>query len=153
MDGARRPHYRPVTTAASDSTSLSHPILVVEDDLDAQIIFADRLRWEGYEVICVSSGIEAWELLSRGFVPGLMVLDVMLPGMEGTELRRRMLRDKTMSLIPIIVVTAVSGMIRCVLPKVEAFFRKPVPLDDLIDVVARYAKPVRKTKRLPQPVE
>lgn len=133
------------TLALSEAAALSQPILVVEDDLDAQIIFADRLRWEGYDVISVGSGLEAWELLSRGFIPKVMILDVMLPGMEGTELRRRMLRDKKMSLIPIIVVTAVSGMMRCVLPKVEAFFRKPVQLDELVDVIARYANPRART--------
>lgn len=121
----------------------SNVVLVVEDDPDAQTIFADRLRWEGYEVVCASSGLEAWDLMVRGLRPRILVLDIMLPGMEGTELRKRMLRDASMATIPIVVVTAISGMIRCVLPNIAAFFRKPVPLDEMVDVIAKHARPTR----------
>lgn len=124
------------------------PVLVVEDDPDAQTIFADRLRWEGYEVVCASSGLEAWQLMSHGLRPRVVVLDIMLPGMEGTELRKRMLGHVALSQIPIVVVTALSGMLRCVLPSIAAFFRKPVPLDEMVDVIARHAKPSRKSGSL-----
>jgi CheY-like chemotaxis protein len=134
------------TQPSPTAIDLSNVVLVVEDDPDAQTIFADRLTWEGYQVVCVNSGTEAWELLTHGFRPRVVILDVMLPGMEGTELRQRMLRDRTMAEIPIVVVTAISGMIRCVLPNLAAFFRKPVPLDELVDVVARHAKPTARPR-------
>jgi CheY-like chemotaxis protein len=124
-------------------------VLVVEDDPDAQNIFADRLRWEGYEVVCVSNGLEAWQLLCDGLRPRAIVLDIMLPGMEGTELRQRMLRDPSMGNIPIVVVTAIGGMLRCVLPNIAAYFRKPVPLDEMVEVIARHARPMRKSGSTP----
>jgi urea transport system substrate-binding protein len=113
-------------------------ILVVEDDSDARELFADRFQLEGYKVVTAATGTEAWELLTRGLVPCAVILDVMLPGMDGTELRARMLRDSALVDVPVIVVTAVGGLVRHAFPNVTAFYRKPVQLEQLVEIVTKH---------------
>ena len=118
-------------------------VLVVEDDPDALAILCDRLRWEGYEVTCTSSGTEAWKLLEGGFRPAVMILDIMLPGIDGVALRKLMLRTRSTGEIPVIVTTAMSGMTQAVVPGVAGYFTKPVPLDELVECVARHTTPIK----------
>jgi DNA-binding response OmpR family regulator len=110
-------------------------LLIVEDDTDASAILADRFRFEGYEVTCAANGSDAWLLFVKGFRPDAMILDVMLPGIDGVALRNRMLTDPELARIPIFVVTAVGGMVRASLQGVAGFFRKPVPLEPLVESV------------------
>lgn len=113
-------------------------LLIVEDDPDAADILADRFRFEGFEVTCTDSGSEAWVLFLRGLRPDAVILDIMLPGMDGVALRNRMMNDPELSRIPIFVVTAVGGLVRSSLPGVAGFFRKPVPLEPLVESVSAH---------------
>ena len=83
-------------------------LLIVEDDPDASDILADRFRFEGFEVTCTDSGSDAWVLFLRGLRPDAVILDIMLPGMDGVALRNRMMNDPELSRIAIFVVTAVA---------------------------------------------
>jgi two-component system, chemotaxis family, chemotaxis protein CheY len=117
--------------------------LIVEDDPDALAIIVDRLHWEGYEVVTATNGADAWTFLQAGYRPAVVILDVMMPGVDGVALRKMMLKSRATSEIPVIVVTAMGGLTRTVMPNVAAFFSKPVPLEELVDSVARYAAPTR----------
>lgn len=77
-------------------------VLVVEDDPDTQQMLVMILASEGYEVLQASNGTLALELL-RKMGPDLMLLDWMLPGMDGLEVCRR---SREISSIPIIMLTA-----------------------------------------------
>lgn len=79
-------------------------ILVVEDDEDVAQMIAHFLRQEGYEVDVLYDGAEAWERIHPEYA--LIVLDVMLPGMDGFELCRRVREQAALKHIPILFLTA-----------------------------------------------
>jgi DNA-binding response OmpR family regulator len=77
-------------------------VLVVEDDANVAEVLTRYLRREGYEVICLDDGLAALEL-ALADPPDLAVLDIMLPGMSGLELCRRLRAEMD---VPIIMLTA-----------------------------------------------
>lgn len=80
-------------------------VLVVDDEKDLVELVSYNLQRSGYAVITSGSGSEALEL-ARQHKPDLVVLDLMLPGMEGTEVARRMKADPSTAGIPIVMLTA-----------------------------------------------
>ena len=82
---------------------MSHVVLVVEDETDIRKILCFNLRSEGYEVLEAGSAEKGMKLMS-GQV-SLILLDVMLPGMSGFEMARK-LREHDGSTVPIIFMTA-----------------------------------------------
>lgn len=86
-------------------------ILVVDDEQDLCEILLYNLRAAGYEAEAAYSGEEAWDKIvnsqsSNSPCYGLLILDVMMPGMSGFELARRLKNDEQTSHIPIIFLTA-----------------------------------------------
>lgn len=80
-------------------------LLVVEDDGDIRELISFNLEMCGYEVIRASDGMEGWEK-AKEEKPDLMVLDLMLPGMDGFEVCRRLKSDKATQSVPVIMLTA-----------------------------------------------
>ncbi len=80
-------------------------ILVVEDEADILEVIEYNLKREGYRVICVPDGEEG-VAMARSTAPQLILLDLMLPGLDGIEVCRRLKGDSVTGDIPIIMVTA-----------------------------------------------
>ena len=80
----------------------NHKILVVDDEIDIADFIGDYLTGEGYEVIKAYDGINALDKI-RQDLPDLVILDVMLPGMDGFEVCKQI---RTESAIPVLMVTA-----------------------------------------------
>jgi diguanylate cyclase (GGDEF)-like protein len=80
-------------------------ILVVDDNKDNIEIIATRLRYRGYEILEAGDGEQALALV-REAAPDLILLDVMLPDIDGYEISRRIKGDEHLPFIPIILVTA-----------------------------------------------
>ncbi|MBR9989429.1 MAG: diguanylate cyclase [Gemmatimonadetes bacterium] len=80
-------------------------ILVVDDNQDNIEIIATRLRYRGYEILEAGDGEQALALV-REAAPDLLLLDVMLPDIDGYEISRRIKGDAGLPFIPIILVTA-----------------------------------------------
>jgi two-component system, OmpR family, alkaline phosphatase synthesis response regulator PhoP len=83
-------------------------VLVVEDDNDLSDLVAHHLRREGYDVTSVNDGARAVEL-TRADPPALIILDLMLPGLPGLEVCRRIRSQPQTAGVPIIMVTARSS--------------------------------------------
>jgi len=83
-------------------------ILVVDDEPAAQDVIATRIETAGYGVRTASTGEEAIEQVKKR-KPDLIVLDVMLPGLNGYEVAQILRQDKGSQNIPIIMVTAKAG--------------------------------------------
>jgi diguanylate cyclase (GGDEF)-like protein len=83
-------------------------ILVVDDEPAIVDVLEDHLQSEGYDTCHAYSGEEALASLAN-FVPDLVILDVMLPGMNGYEVCRIMQADVRFNHIPVIMLTAQSG--------------------------------------------
>ena len=80
-------------------------IMVVDDEEDIQELVRYNLERNGYEVSCVSSGEETLDEI-RSFRPDLLILDLMLPGIDGFEVCRTLKNDPKTEHIPIIMLTA-----------------------------------------------
>jgi diguanylate cyclase (GGDEF)-like protein/PAS domain S-box-containing protein len=83
-------------------------ILIVDDQPTNRRVLEALLAPEGYTTLSVGSGQEALDLIA-GRAPDLILLDVMMPGIDGHEVARRLKADPSTSSIPIIMVTAVIG--------------------------------------------
>lgn len=84
---------------------MKHKLLVVDDEPDAIELIAFNLRNAGYETITADNGEDALKK-ARVFLPSLIVLDVMMPGIDGLEVCKILRRDPLTTSIPIIMVTA-----------------------------------------------
>jgi signal transduction histidine kinase len=117
-------------------------VLVVDDvPVNVRLLTA-ILKVEGYEVITAGSGPEALER-SLDSAPDVILLDVMMPGMDGFEVCRRLRADEATSHIPIVMVTALQGLedrVRALETGADDFLSKPV---DEVEVVARVRSLVR----------
>jgi len=80
-------------------------ILVVEDEADIRRVMELNLSAEGYEVSCAGDGLEGLELIRR-LRPDLVLLDLMLPGLNGLEICRQLKAEEATRQIPLIMVTA-----------------------------------------------
>lgn len=89
----------------SMAAAVSGRILVVDDNQDNIEIIATRLRFRGYEILEASDGTQALQHV-RDSAPDLILLDVMLPDIDGYEISRRIKGADDLPFIPIILVTA-----------------------------------------------
>ncbi len=81
-------------------------VLIVDDDKDIQAAIKMILELHGYVVNCVSNGKEALEVLTRGPAPSVILLDLMMPVMDGFEFMKMMEGGHINPKVPIIVMTA-----------------------------------------------
>ena len=113
-------------------------ILVVDDDRDIRETLQEILEYEGYGVATANNGADALTK-ARHEHPRLILLDLFMPVMDGVEFRRHQLADPELAPIPVVVVSAASGLADRVRPmSVAAHLEKPLQIDQLFEVVARY---------------
>jgi CheY-like chemotaxis protein len=84
-------------------------ILIVDDDPIIRDVLVEALQDEGYDVISCRDGQEALEVVSEQ-APDLILLDLMMPRVDGWEFRQRQLADESLREIPVIVLTAARGL-------------------------------------------
>jgi CheY-like chemotaxis protein len=112
-------------------------LLLVEDDDDAREGLAALLRRRGYVVRTAENGAEALDRLNRGGpLPSLILLDLMMPVMNGWEFRQAQLGDPRLCRIPVLVLTG--GTPRDPGGALQAFqyLKKPIDPDELVAVIA-----------------
>ncbi len=114
-------------------------MLVVDDELDIREAVTEVLSYEGHEVFTASEGEEAL-VKCRSLQPDLVLLDLMMPGMNGWDFRRAQLRDPSIAGIPVVVLSAL-GRVSTI--DALAFLPKPFGLDELLELVRRAARPGR----------
>jgi two-component system sensor histidine kinase/response regulator len=106
-------------------------ILVVDDDDDVRTSLQMVLEIEGYEIVTAGNGVEALALLrALPKLPDLVILDLMMPVMNGYEFVQQVRSDELLQELPILVATA--GTLQEPLLGVEGMLPKPVQLDDLL---------------------
>lgn len=120
------------------SSAVAHcPILIVEDDADLREMMAQLLTLEGFHTTTVANGREALEYLSRGDRPEVILLDLMMPVMDGWEFRRQQEADPSLAGVPVIVLSALDQS-RASDVHATHFLKKPLDFDRLLDLVRRY---------------
>ena len=80
-------------------------ILVVEDEIQLRNVICMYLKKEGYTVLETDNGLEALSIAERE-IPKLMILDIMLPGLSGYEVCKRLKSDKIMKKIIVVILSA-----------------------------------------------
>jgi CheY-like chemotaxis protein len=111
-------------------------VLVVDDDPDVREAIGMLLEDEGYEVSSCGDGRRALELMHHQPQPNLVILDLMLPNMDGWELRSRQRADLALAKIPVIAISADSSP-KALSIHADAFLQKPVHAVDLLHTVDR----------------
>ncbi len=109
-------------------------ILVVEDERDIREAVAEVLADEGYDVVGACDGEDAIEKL-HACHPGVVLLDLMMPRMNGWEFRAAQRRDPEISGIPVIVVSALGQQAEL---DADGYLQKPFVLDRLLTVVRQH---------------
>jgi DNA-binding response OmpR family regulator len=109
-------------------------ILVADDEEDLRELVSYRLTRSGYDVIAAGDGQEALELAAE-HTPDLMVLDVMMPKLDGYELTRRVRAEAALRSIPVILLTArsqESDIDRGFEVGADDYLKKPFNPDELV---------------------
>lgn len=115
-------------------TKATHQVLIVDDD--SRNIFALKavLKAKGFDCVTATSGPEGIKMLSGEHMIGIVLLDMMMPEMDGYE-TLRIIRAGSMKAIPVVAVTAqamVGDKEKCLEAGADAYVSKPVDIDQLM---------------------
>lgn len=125
---------------------MSNPLaLIVEDEYDISIVFAKAIQAAGFETEIIRDGSVALSWLASA-KPDLVLLDLNLPGVEGTQILKHIRADPRLTKINVIVATAYSHMAESLQDAADWVFFKPVSFSDLRDLAARFSSGVRSSK-------
>lgn len=80
-------------------------VVVADDDADIRELVTFKLQQAGYEIDAVADGAQAWATISEA-PPRLAVLDVMMPGLSGLDVLRKVREDERTKTVPVILLTA-----------------------------------------------
>ncbi len=120
---------------------MTKKILVIEDDNSIRELLAELLETEGYIVRSDANGKEGLQSLKNGFAPDLILVDLMMPIMDGYAFREEQLKKPDWAKIPTIVMSAEAGAKEKLKHyHVTAFLSKPVELDLILNTVALHLK-------------
>ncbi len=126
----------------NESAETRGTLLLVEDDYDIREALSGILRDEGYIVRGASNGVEGLDALRADPNVDLIILDLMMPVMDGWAFRAVQRDDAVFGRIPVLVLSADGGARERVHALgAVAFLRKPVQLDALLDTVAANVRP------------
>ncbi|KKM08698.1 hypothetical protein SY88_22940 [Clostridiales bacterium PH28_bin88] len=112
-------------------------VLVIEDEPGIAMVLREVLREEGHNVITVPNGVSGLERLRRAPVPEIVLVDLVMPRMNGRAVVEAMRSDPMLQDIPVIIIT---GSLPCAenLPpegSYQAFISKPFDLTDVLETV------------------
>jgi CheY-like chemotaxis protein len=114
---------------------MSKKILVVDDEADVRAFLTAVLNKHGFETVTANDGHQALELIqSQSF--DLVTLDLMMPNKTGTDFYRKVVKDKDLSQIPVIIVSGLPGR-HLAVKEPAAVFDKPIDPDAFIAAVEK----------------
>ncbi len=123
---------------SSNSSEREQPILIVDDDPGMRTMLQTVLEYEGYRVEVARNGQEALEWLTQ-FKPSLILLDLMMPVMDGWQFLEEIQKDMLQPILPIVVLSAsreLARVAKCL--GVKAFLPKPFDLEKLLQFVRQF---------------
>ncbi len=112
-------------------------MLVVDDDRDIRDVLTDALEAEGYRVVTAADGQEALDWLRSGVErPCVILLDLMMPRLDGIQFRTEVMNDPALAVLPVVVLSADPSIIMTAKSlNFAGSLRKPVPLEALLAAV------------------
>jgi CheY-like chemotaxis protein len=117
----------------------SGSVLVVDDDADIRDSIGDILELRGYEVTRAANGREALDRLRNGPRPCVILLDLMMPVLNGWEFREQQKSDQALASVPVVVISGDGSTDqKAASIGVQEYLRKPLELSAILDVVRRH---------------
>jgi len=118
-------------------------VLIVDDDRAIHSSLGEMLRDEGYATAVASDGGAALRLLRAGLRPGAILLDLMMPVMDGWDFRADQMKDPTLKEIPVIVLSGTGFSRETIREQLDGadFVRKPPNVTDVLDALTRSCRP------------
>jgi CheY-like chemotaxis protein len=113
---------------------MNHTVLVVDDDDNLRETICDMLVGEGYKALAACNGQEALSVLRANAPPCLILLDLMMPVMNGWEFLDAQIKDPVLALIPVVVLSASHDPAGPAVTKIT----KPVDFKTLAQAIAKY---------------
>lgn len=110
-------------------------ILVVDDDEDIRDTIESLLKLKGYQVRSAAGGKEGLQAMRSNPPPAMVILDYMMPGMNGDEFRAAQLGDPALAGVPVVLLTGAGDVASTSFPQRIA---KPIDLQVLFETVGRY---------------
>jgi CheY-like chemotaxis protein len=129
--------------AAANIPPSPRRVLLIEDDAAIRETLGEALQEEGFEVVVAPNGRKALEILRNGPPPSAILLDLMMPVMDGWDFRREQLNDPSLRDVPVLIVSASRfspETIRLQFGTVE-LIRKPVHYFELLEAIGRACGP------------
>jgi CheY-like chemotaxis protein len=121
---------------AADPEPALREVVVVDDDDDVRHLLGELLEWGGYRVHAAASGAEALDVMARlSAPPRLAIVDLVMPGMSGFDLIRRMRQTPSLAATSILAFTGMARDQITEAPAVDGWLHKPLAVDDLLRVV------------------
>jgi CheY-like chemotaxis protein len=115
----------------------SQKILVVDDDADIREVLSEVLIESGHEVMTASNGLEALHILRNGWAPCLVLLDLMMPVMDGYLFLAERNSDPVLARIPITVITA-GRQVDVARLEGATLVAKPIRLPALLSIIDKH---------------
>jgi CheY-like chemotaxis protein len=129
---------RPSDAVEPTAVPLSVPtVLIVEDDPDLREMMAQLLALEGLRACTAVNGRDALDYLRRNQKPNVILLDLMMPVMDGWEFRRQQQTDARLADIPVVVLSAFDHA-RTDEVGATAVLKKPLDFEHLLQLVRQY---------------
>jgi CheY-like chemotaxis protein len=115
------------------------PILIVDDDADIRFVISELLSDEGYTVAQAANGREALIYLQTAHpLPCVILLDLMMPIMNGFQFREEQLKKPELARVPVLIVTAdANAMAKAEALQAAGFIQKPLKIQPLLDTIER----------------
>ena len=113
-------------------------ILVVEDDDDIRNVIVDLLESEGYYAESAENGKKALEILEHIPKPCLVLLDMMMPIMNGREFLDKVMKNSRLAPIPVVIVSAIADKTNT--SGAVGFLKKPIDIDVVMKLVEKYCE-------------
>jgi CheY-like chemotaxis protein len=115
-------------------------VLIVEDDDDIRDLLAEMFGDHGFRVSTARNGKEGLELLRGSDHPNIVLLDLMMPVMDGWQMRAEMLADPALARIPVVVVSGAADVLDGIEGlKAARLLTKPVKWPVLLESVNQYS--------------
>lgn len=109
-------------------------ILIVDDDAAFRELYRSALRFEGFQVLTASDGVEALRLI-EGCTPALVILDINMPCLDGWSVLQELRAHSETKAVPVIVVTGAD--VSRAAERVVTVLRKPVTPEEIMPVIER----------------
>jgi CheY-like chemotaxis protein len=114
---------------------------VVDDDAAIREAVRDLLEDDGYEVATAGNGVEALEYLHEEPPPAAVLVDMMMPVMDGWQLLQQLKAEPRLAQIPVIAMSAGGNRTLATAPVCKDYLAKPLRVSSLLEAVARCRRP------------